>query len=107
MSATGTTIADIAAVTIRRRAGFLAPNTIRNIGDLGELRGLEEYNASGFNVVQRFGELRAGGLAEFFFYRKDRVVDWKSTNLEKEFPPDAIFSSGKWFKGETVVPKIK
>ena len=107
VSVSSTTIADIAAVTTRRRASFLAPSTIRNIGDLGGLRGIEEYDASGFNVVQRFGNLRLGELAEFFFYRKDRVVDWKSTELEKAFPPDAIFSAGKWFKGETVVPKIK
>lgn len=107
VSASGTTVADIAAVTTRRRASFIAPNTIRNIGDLGVLRGLEEFDASGFYVVQRFGNLRPGELAEFFFYRKDRVVDWKSTELEKAFPPDAIFSSGKWFKGVSVVPKIK
>lgn len=107
VSASGTTVADIAAVTTRRRASFIAPNTIRNIGNLGVLRGLEEFDASGFYVVQRFGNLRPGELAEFFFYRKDRVVDWKSTELEKAFPPDAIFSSGKWFKGVSVVPKIK
>lgn len=107
VSPTGTTIADIAAVTARRRASFIAPNTIRSIGPLGAIRGLEEYEASGFNVVQRFGILRPGELAEFYFYHKDRVVDFTSADLEKTFPPDAIFSSGKWFKGAGVVPKIK
>ena len=98
---------DISAVTERRRASFAAPTTIRGVGDLGGLRGLEEYDASSFNVVQRFGKVKSGELAEFFFYRKDRMVDWASLDLEKQFPPDAIFSTGKWFKGEGVVPKVK
>ncbi|MEP6787044.1 MAG: M14 family zinc carboxypeptidase [Acidobacteriota bacterium] len=98
---------DISAVTERRRASFAAPTTIRGIGDLPGLRGLEEYDASAFNVVQRFGKVKSGELAEFFFYKKDRSVDWASADLEKQFPPDAIFSTGKWFKGEGVVPKIK
>lgn len=107
ISPTGTTIADIAAVTARRRAGLIAPNTIRSVGPLGGIRGLEEYESSGFNVVQRFGILREGELAEFYFYRKDRVINFKSTELEKAFPPDAIFSGGKWSKGSGLVPKIK
>ena len=99
--------ADIAAVTERRRASFATPTTIRSVGDLLNLRGLEEYDASGFNVVQRFGKVKSGKLAELFFYRKDRTVDWASADLEKQFPPDAVFSTGKWFKGDGVVPKIK
>ena len=107
ISSSGTTISDISAVTARRRATFTAPNTIRSIGLLDSVSGLEEYDASGFNVVQRFGNMRPGELAEFYFYRTDRVVDLTSTELEKAFPPDAIFSSGKWFKGAGVVRKIK
>ena len=98
-------VADIAAVTERRRASFIAPATIRSVGDLPNLQGLEEYDASGFNVVQRFGTVKSGELAEFFFYRKDRTVDWSCSDLEKQFPPDAVFSGGKWAKGEKVVPK--
>ncbi len=99
-------VADIAAVTERRRASFTAPTTIRSVGDLIGMRGLEEYDASGFNVCQRFGNVRPGELAEFFFYKKDRMVDWAAPDIEKQFPPDAIFSSGKWVKGAGIVPKM-
>ncbi|MBK8465435.1 MAG: peptidase M14 [Chloracidobacterium sp.] len=100
-----TPFTDIAVNTERRRASFAAPNFIRIIGKLSTLRGLEEYDASGFNVVQRLGNLKVGELGEFFFYRKDRVVDWTVADLEKQFPPDAIFSGGKWIKGEIAVSK--
>ena len=98
-------IADIAVTTERRRASFAAPTVIKSIGNLPGLQGLEEYDAGGFNVCQRFGNTRVGELAEFFFYKKDRVVDWAAANLEKQFPPDAIFSGGKFIKGDGVVPK--
>ncbi len=99
-------IADLAAVTERRRASLIAPTTIRSVGELSGTRGLEEYDASGFNVRQRFGNAKTGELAEFFFYKKGRVVDWASLDLEKQFPPDAIFSTGKWIKGQGIVPKM-
>jgi len=98
-------VADIACVTERRRASFVAPTNIRAMGTLGGLRGLEEYDASGFYVVQRFGRTRTGELAELLFYKRDRTIDWTAADLEKQFPPDAIFSDGKWFKGAGVVPK--
>ncbi|MBV9241329.1 MAG: peptidase M14 [Acidobacteria bacterium] len=97
--------ADIGCVTERRRASFVTPVTIRAMGELGGLRGLEEYDASGFNVVQRWGRTRTGELAELLFYKRERTVDWTSAELEKQFPPDAIFSQGKWVKGAGVVPK--
>jgi hypothetical protein len=96
---------DIGAVTERRRASFAAPVVVRSIGELGSLRGLEEYDASGFNVVPRFGTLRVGELAELLFYKKDRNVNWAAETLEKDFEPDAVFSGGKWVKGEGVVPR--
>ena len=98
-------VADLGCVTQRRRASFLAPTNIRAVGDLTSLRGLEEYDASNFYVVQRFGRTRVGELAELVFYKRDRVIDWSSTELEKQFPPDAVFSMGKWVKGAGVVPK--
>ncbi|HVF46139.1 MAG TPA: M14 family zinc carboxypeptidase [Pyrinomonadaceae bacterium] len=98
------TQADVGGVVNRRRASFAAPVTITGVGDLGSKRGLVEYDASGFNVVHRFSKIRAGELLELMFYRKERVVDWTVADLEKQFPPDAIFSSGKWFKGEKIVP---
>lgn len=98
-------VADIAAVTERRRASFAAPTTIRTVGSLPFLRGLEEYDASGFNVMQRFGSVKSGELAEFYFFRTTRAVNWMAAELEKEFPPDAIFSNGRWLKGDKVVPR--
>ena len=105
VNAGGSAIADIAAVSERRRASFSPSVKIAGVGALGGLSGLEEYDASGFYVVQRFGKIRTGELAELAFYRKDRTIDWTATDLEKQFPPDAVFSLGKWVKGETVVPK--
>lgn len=99
------TIADIVAVTERRRASFFAPVKIRQIGNFAGLRGLEEYDASGFNVVQRFGMTRPGELAELLFYKRTLTIDWTGADLEKRHIPDAIFSGGKWFKGEGVVPR--
>jgi hypothetical protein len=96
---------DIACVAERRRASFLPMTTIRAVGTLGGLRGLEEYDASGFYVLQRWGQTRTGQPAELLFYKRDRTIDWASTALEKQFPPDAIFSGGKWFSGVGVVPK--
>lgn len=100
-------VGDISAVTSRRRASFAVLNTIQAVGALGAVRGLEEYDASGFVILQRFKSLKAGNLADLLFYRKGRVVDWSATGIEKAFPPDAAFSTGKWIKGEGVVPKIK
>ena len=97
---------DISGVTERRRASFTAPTIIRSVGELGDVRGLREYDASQFYVVQRFGHLAPGELAELFFYKKDRQVDWASPDLEKQFPPDAIFSGSKFIKGEGLVPKL-
>lgn len=102
---TSITAADIAAVTERRRASFAAPTVIRSIGDLYSMHGLEEYDAAGSNVIHRFGAVRTGELAELLFYKKDRVVDWAAPDLEKQFPPDAIFSAGKWLKGGKTMPR--
>ena len=96
---------DIGINIDRRRASFPAPNIIREIGDLSGMSGLEEYSAADFNVVQRYGNFKVGELAELLFYKKDRQVDFSAKDLEKQFPPDAIFSAGKWIKGQGVVPK--
>jgi len=100
----GTTlVADIAVNSERRRASFAAPSFIRVMGDLSHLHGLDEYDVSGYNVLQRLGNLKVGELAEFYLYRKDRAVDWTAVDIEKQFPPDAIFSGGKWIKGEKAI----
>lgn len=96
---------DIAAITERRRAEFTAPAFIQRIGNLKELAGSEEYDVSDFYVVGRFQPLKVGNFAEILFYRKSRQIDWASADIEKQFPPDAIFSLGKWHNGAGVVPK--
>jgi len=98
-------VADISANTERRRASFTAPVRIRAVGNLTNVRGLEEYDAGDFNVFARMGTIKAGELADMYFFKKDRNVDWASPDLEKQFPPDAIFSGGKWIKGEKLVPR--
>lgn len=96
---------DIGINTERRRASIGMLNFIREIGDLSGSSGFDEYAAGDFNVIQKLGNLKVGELAELLFYRKTRTVDWTAAGLEKQFPPDAVFSSGKWAKGEGVVPK--
>ena len=98
-------VADIGAITERRRASFISPTIVRHIGDLSGRSGLEEFDASNFNVVGRFQPLAVGNFGEMLFYKKDRQIDWSAADVEKSFPPDAIFSLGKWIKGEGVVPK--
>lgn len=98
-------IADIGVNIERRRAEMLQPATIRKIGDLSSIAGLAEYEAGEFNVTGRFQPLKTGTYSELLFYKKGREVNWASTDIEKEFPPDAIFSLGKWVKGEGLVKK--
>ncbi len=98
-------VGDIASIAERRRASFIPSIKIRSVGDIGTVKGLEEFDLSGFNVIQRFGRTKPGELSDLFLYKRDRNVDWASTDLEKQFPPDAIFSAGKWIKGENLVVK--
>ncbi len=97
--------ADIGINFERRREAFFSPAFIRRIGDLADVSGLDEYDASGFFVIGRQQSVRPGSLAELLFYRKERKIDLKSLDLEKEFLPDAIFSLGKWVKGEGELKK--
>jgi hypothetical protein len=99
-----TRTADLGLVRDRRRAEFSPSASVRLMGDLSGMAGLEEYDASGFYIVGRYMVLAAGGLGEMLFYKKGRQVDWAAGDLERQFPPDAVFSTGKWIKGEGVVP---
>ena len=90
--------ADIALNFERRRAAFIAPSNIQKIGDLSGVKGLEEFDVSGFYLVPRYSSMRVGAGGEFLFYKKTRQIDWKAADLEKTFPPDAIFSLGRWLK---------
>jgi hypothetical protein len=95
----------VVAVRQRRRASFAQAYLITSVARDTRLVGLSEYNAAGYYIVQRFGRLRESELAEFYFYKKDRNIDWTSPDLEKEFPPDAVFSGGKFIKGS--LPAIR
>lgn len=96
---------DISAFSERRRASFLRSIKIRAIGAQLPVKGFQEFDLSGFNVMQRFGKAKAGELADLLVYKRERNIDWTSTEIEKQFPPDAIFSAGKWIKGENLIPK--
>lgn len=100
-------MSDIAAVSLRRRASF-APNVvIRSVGPSLSIAGLDEYDASGFNVIHRFTDIKTGQFAELCFYKRSRNIDWNMPDLIQKERPDAIFSAGKWYVGEGVVPRIK
>jgi hypothetical protein len=100
-------VTDIAVNQRRRRAEFTPLTFVSNIGGLIGISGLEEFDASGFNIAPRTDRLRIGGPGELLFYRKSREIDWKSPTLEASFPPEAVFSQGKWTKGDGVVPRRK
>ena len=91
--------------SILRRAEQLQPTRIRQVGLLLSIAGLDEYDASEFNVTGRFQPLKQGNYGELLFYKKGREVNWSSSDIEKEFPPDAVFSLGKWAKGEGLVKR--
>ncbi len=96
---------DIGVNAERRRASFPVPMIVRRIGSLTGVVGLEEYDARDFYVIGRHQPLVVGGFAEILFYRQDRQIDRGSQNLEQKYPPDAIYSVGRWVMGEGVVPK--
>jgi hypothetical protein len=96
---------DVALNLERRRAELIAPTFIRDIGALPNVTGLEEYDASDFYLVPRSGKIKTGDAGEFLFYKKSRTIDWKTPNLETAVAPDAIFSQGKWLKGEGILQK--
>lgn len=98
-------VADISVNAERRRASQTAPTFIREVGDLSIYTGLEEFDAKDFYLVNRSGLVRSGGSGEFLFYKKTRRIDWTQKDFDKTFPPDAIFSNGKWTKGANVLKK--
>lgn len=97
---TRVTRADIAVNIERRRAEFIAPAYVRQIGNLSSYHGLTEFDGKDHYVVARHSNApRVGQFAELLFYKKSRTVDWTAADLEKQYPPDAIFSLGRWVKG--------
>jgi len=98
--------ADVALNAERRRASEPAPTYIREVGDLSIFSALDEYDAKDFYLIQKSGLLRNGASGEFLFYKKTREIDWTAKDLEKTFPPDAVFSNAKWTKGEKLLRKL-
>lgn len=100
-------IADVGLNSARRRAGESAPASVQDIGDLSIVGGLEEFDASNYLLVPKNGLLKTGSRGEFLFYRKDKAanIDFKAKDLETRFPPDAVFSNGKWTKGANLFTK--
>ena len=96
-------IADVSLNSDRKRANEVAPTYIRDIGDLSIYTGLEEFDASGFYLINKTGLLRNGAGGELWFYKKTRPIDWTIKDFDKTSPPDAIFSNGKWTKGEKLL----
>lgn len=99
-------VADVSLNAERRRASEAAPTYIREIGDLSIYTGLEEYDAKDFYLVQKSGLVRNGAGGELWFYKKSRTIDWTLKDFDKTFTPDAIFSNGKWTKGEKLLKKL-
>ena len=98
--------ADIAVRRQRRRAEIASPPTlIRNIGNLSDHRGLIEFDASSFYVLSENGPITRGTHGTIFFYKKERKIDWDAEDINKLFPPDAIFTRGKWLKGKNLFVK--
>jgi hypothetical protein len=97
---------DIAVNIDRRRAEFVAPAYVRQVGNLSAYSGLAEFDLKEFYVVPRNAKaIRSGEFAEFLLYKRSRSVDWRVPDLEKQFPPDAVFSLGRWVKGEELFKK--
>jgi hypothetical protein len=97
--------ADVAVNLERRRVEQSPPTFVRDINGTVSLTGLEEYDAGDYYLVPRFGKLKVGDIGDVLFYKKSRSIDWKTPNLETAVPPDAIFSQGRWVKGEGLLSK--
>lgn len=91
---------DIAVNADRRRAEETAPMFVREVGDLSIYKALEMYDVKDYYLIAKSNLVRIGTPVHFLFYRKDKVkdIDWKAEDLEKNFPPDAIYKDGKWLK---------
>ena len=90
--------ADIAINRERRRDELPAPFFVREVGDLSVYKGLDEYDVSDFYLVPKNASVKLGAASDFLFYKKGRKIDFAAKDLEKQFPPDAVFISGKWTK---------
>ena len=84
-------IADVAVMTERRRAGENPQMIVREVGDLGIFKGLEEFDMKDYYLVPADKTVRSGSSAQFKFYKKS-----KPFNRENLIEPDKTFVNGKW-----------
>ncbi len=98
--------ADIALNRERRRAEISTPPvSIRSVGDLSGHTGLSEFDSSEYYVLADNGNVRSGFQGALFFFKKERKIDWNAADALTQNLPDAIFSRGKWLKGEELFGK--
>ena len=96
--------ADIALNRERRREQFPKPTYVREIGRIDQ-KGLNEFDVGKYYLIPREGILKLGSSGEFYFYKKDRTLNFQTEDFTKINPPDAIFSLGKWIKGKELFVK--
>lgn len=84
-------IADVAVVEERRRADEGVRMIVREVGDLGIYKGLEEFDMKDYYLFPSDKNLRNGSPAQFRFFKKSRQIDLKNPT-----DPDKTFVQGKW-----------
>src|SRR5207247_638216 len=80
----GTRTGDVAVNIQRMRTGNTPFCLIAHVGDIRAARGIDEYDTSAFNVVQRFGDTSVGSLGDFSFTKRrgpsiGRPPSWKNS----------------------------
>lgn len=90
--------ADIGINFERRRTGAIESTFIREIGDLSNYGGFEEFDAANYYVIEKDGELNLGSRNELHFYKKSRKIDWTDPAFPTKNKPDSVFANGKFSK---------
>lgn len=87
-------VADVAVMTERRRAGEESRMIVREVGDLGIFKGLEEFDMKDYYLIPSDKTVRSGSNAQFKFFKKSRPF-----NRENLGEVDKTFVNGKWETG--------
>ena len=80
--------------------------SIQDVGDMSFVRGIDEIDARNYYVTAANGVLRSESDAALLFYRRERAtqINWSEPDLEKRFPPDAVYRNGEWIRrGDLVI----
>lgn len=92
-------IADVAVQRVRRRDEFKnQPTFISRIGELKNHRGLTEFDVQNYYIISDEGFIKEGIYGKLLFYKITKNIDWNAEDFQNKFPPDAVFSNGKWLK---------